>query len=301
MMNVIHFNEKACERIRRYFDAYLDNELLVETTHEVSRHLSVCLECIKILNDRARLKRDLKRVVDQETAPAMLLESIQTAIRGRKRFFDLDVRRWVLVVASIVVLATGGIIALRSTNVFAPLVTASRDSFELISAQAQELMRVGLVDHVYCALVVGKWREFLSLEHMKQETGREALGPEFIDLVPLVTEKVGPNLHVVQGHRCVANHRQYVHIILTGDKGVILSLVITKKSGEALDHANIVATLQASGVPVYSANQGQLEIAAFETSRYLAYVVSNLDRDNNLKVASKLAVPVHQYLSRLGA
>jgi hypothetical protein len=38
-MNVINFNDKACERIQRYFDSYLDNELLVETNHEVLRHL----------------------------------------------------------------------------------------------------------------------------------------------------------------------------------------------------------------------------------------------------------------------
>jgi Putative zinc-finger len=295
-MNVIHFNEKACARIRRYFDAYLDNELLVETNHEVLRHLSVCSECTKILNDRARVKRELKRIVEQQTAPAVLLESIQTAIRGRKRFFDFDVRRWAMVAASILVFAIGGVIALRPGGLGGPIITASRDSLELISAQAQELMRVGLVDHVHCALVVGKWKQFLSLEHMKAETGREALGPEFIPLVTLVSEKVGPKLHVVQGHRCVTNHRQYVHIILTGDKGAIVSLVITQKDGEAFDRGGIVATLRASGVPVYRANEGQLEIAAFETNRYLAYVVSNLDRDGNLNVASRLAMPVYEYL-----
>ena len=90
-----------------------------------------------------------------------------------------------------------------------------------------------------------------------------------------------------------------MHIILTGGRGAILSLVITQKNGEAFNRVNIVATLQASGVPVYRANEGQLEIAAFETNRHLAYVVSNLDRDDNLKVASKLAVPVYEYLRRL--
>lgn len=39
-MDLIHFNEKMCEKIRRYFDSYLDNELLVETNHEVLPHLA---------------------------------------------------------------------------------------------------------------------------------------------------------------------------------------------------------------------------------------------------------------------
>jgi hypothetical protein len=83
------------------------------------------------------------------------------------------------------------------------VITASQDSFQLISAEAQELMRVGLVDHVHCALVLGKWKELLSFEHMRQETGRGALGPEFIGLVPMVKQKLGPNFQVIQGHRCV--------------------------------------------------------------------------------------------------
>ena len=298
-MNVINFNEKACERIRRYFDSYLDNELLVETNHEVLRHLSVCPDCTKVLDARARLKQTVKRAVEQETAPAELLESIQNRIRGRRSFFDFGLRRWAIAAAALVILAAGSIVAVRTGHIFGPMITASQDSFQLISAEAQELMRVGLVDHVHCALVLGKWKELLSFEHMSQETGRGALGPEFIGLVPMVKEKLGPNFQVIQGHRCVANHRQYVHVILTGNNGAILSLVITEKNGEAFDHADIAATVQASGVPLYRANEGQLEIAGFETNRYLVYVVSNLDRDGNLKVASSLALPVYEYLHRL--
>ena len=41
-MNVVNFNERSCERYRRYFDAYLDNELLVETNQDVLQHLTTC-------------------------------------------------------------------------------------------------------------------------------------------------------------------------------------------------------------------------------------------------------------------
>jgi hypothetical protein len=57
----------------------------------------------------------------------------------------------------------------------------------------------------------------------------------------------------------------------------------------------------ASGVPLYRAYEGQLQIAGFETNRYLAYVVSNLDRDGSLKVASDPAPPVYEFLHRLEA
>jgi RNA polymerase sigma-70 factor, ECF subfamily len=138
-------------------------------------------------------------------------------------------------------------------------------------------------------------------DQMRHAEGNDALGPEFIGLVPLVTEKLGPNFDMVQGHRCVANGRRYVHLILTGNKGTILSLVITQKNGETFGRAEIAAALHASGIAVYSANEGQLEVAGFETNRYLVFVVSDLDHDGNLKVAADLVPPVYEFLRRLEA
>jgi anti-sigma factor (TIGR02949 family) len=105
--NVINFNDKTCERIRRYFDSYLDNELLVETNHEVLRHLSACPDCTKALDARVRLKQSVKRAVEQEMAPAVLLESIQNGLRERRSFFDFDLRRWAMAATVLVILAAG--------------------------------------------------------------------------------------------------------------------------------------------------------------------------------------------------
>jgi len=104
---------------------------------------------------------------------------------------------------------------------------------------------------------------------------------------------------MVQGHRCTANHRQYIHLILTGDKGAIVSLVITEKRGESLAQADAVAVINASGLPIYRDRQGILEIAGFESDKYLAYVVSNLNHDSNLNVASTIAPLVYSHLHRL--
>jgi hypothetical protein len=41
-MNVVKFNERACERYRRYFDAYLDSELLVETNQDLLHRELLC-------------------------------------------------------------------------------------------------------------------------------------------------------------------------------------------------------------------------------------------------------------------
>ena len=97
----------------------------------------------------------------------------------------------------------------------------------------------------------------------------------------------------------MANRRQYVHLILTGNNDAILSLVITEKNNESFREADAVAVMKASGIPIYRDRQGILEIAGFESDKYLAYVVSNLDRDANLNAASLIVPTVYDHLHKL--
>lgn len=172
--------------------------------------------------------------------------------------------------------------------------------FRLFSARVKEILRVGLADHLHCAIVSERWKQFVSLGEMKAAEGPSALGMEFIELVPAVASTLGSDYAVVGGHRCTAGDRRYVHLIMTGSKGAILSLVITeKKPGDSFTQADAVSVMKASGVDIYQDQQEGMGIAGFESERYLAYVVSNLDRDANLNVASSLAPIVYGHLHRL--
>ena len=57
--------------------------------------------------------------------------------------------------------------------------------------------------------------------------------------------------------------------------------------------------MKASGIPIYRDRQGRVEIAGFESPKYMAYVVSSLDEDSNLNVASALAPIVYGHWHRL--
>jgi hypothetical protein len=170
---------------------------------------------------------------------------------------------------------------------------------QTVSARVERILRVGLVDHLHCAILSNRWKRFVSLDAMKADTGREALGQEFIDLVPAVEARLGSGFKVVQGHRCTAGERRYVHIILTGNNNAILSLVITEKRDESFTEADAAAVINASGIPIYAGRQGTYEIAGFESQRYLAYIVSNMNRPANLDVASLIAPVIHDHLHRL--
>ena len=52
-MNRVQFGEGDCDKTRKYLDSYISNELLVETNHEVLRHLESCPACSAELDTRA--------------------------------------------------------------------------------------------------------------------------------------------------------------------------------------------------------------------------------------------------------
>ena len=297
-MNVVNFSERVCERYRRYFDAYLDNELLVETNQEVLHHLNSCAECKRIMDDRARVKERVKMAVSSEEVPIELVASVRNRLRtDRPGFFADNTARWMMAAAAVLLLAIVGAGSLWFSR--SAQFGGDDNAFQELSTRAQNLIRVGLVDHVHCAIVSQQWKRFLSLEEMKAKTGPLALGPEFIGLVPAVQAKLGADYKLIQAHRCVANHRRYIHLILTGNQGAILSLIITEKNNESFNQSEMVEVMRASGIPIYRSRQGVLEVAGFESNKYLAYVVSNLDRATNLNVASLMAPVIFNHLHGL--
>lgn len=304
-MNVINFGERACAKVQGYFDSYLDNELLIETNHEVLKHLSQCATCRTVLDQRQYIKKALKRGVEAEPIPAELLNSIQQSIRSqpqRRWGFDLDWRHQALAAAAVIILAVGTFVVVRQQGALSPQSSSDHGIVQKIRASAHELFETGFLNHIHCTLDLGRWKTFLSLDEMKQATGRRALGTEFIGLVPVVQEKLGENFKLVQGHRCRVLGRDYVHLILTGESGEIVSLVITEKSdAESFSSADAVAVANASGAPVYGSTKDGLEVAAFETRRFLGYVVSNMAANNNLKLAGNLIPSVREFLLGLEA
>ena len=107
-MNVVNFNERSCERYRRYFDAYLDNEVLVETSQDVLQHLGSCVQCTRAIQSRAELKERVKNAVTADVAPLQLVETLRDRLRSdRRSFVARDTAHWMMAVAAVLLLAIG--------------------------------------------------------------------------------------------------------------------------------------------------------------------------------------------------
>ena len=80
-MNRVRFGEGACEKIRKYLDSYISNELLIETNHEVLRHVESCPACASELEARTQLRTRLKTAVNGQSVPPELQARIREKIR----------------------------------------------------------------------------------------------------------------------------------------------------------------------------------------------------------------------------
>jgi len=278
-MNVVNFEEKSCERVRGLLDAYVSNELLVETNLQVLRHLNGCTSCGTIAADRARLRKMLQQAVGKENAPAALRSRIQREMRATRPSRS----NWLLAAAAAIVIGLGGYTAMHSFS-----------AREMANAQPAlaAVLRVGLDDHIHCA--VGTWyrgREF------SDETMARDLGPQFAGLAPMVKSVIPAEMKMLVAHQCQVNGRNFVHFILQKQERTF-SLIITRKDGESF--ADIAgAKILNSGVRIHESRMQNFEVAGTETRDFLVYFISDSTGDQNAQIARNLAAPVRDYLARL--
>ena len=287
-MNVINFEDSRCKRVRSYLDSYLNNELMVETNHEVLTHLETCEACSRSLEDRARLKAQLKRAVMQEYAPVALRERIGRDLRRSRRFSFNTLSLALAAAAAVLVIAA--ITFLTSSPTGKPLSLQAEVAPEDVTGQ---VLKIGFDDHVFCAI-----DHQLANKQFTPAQMADRLGPEYAGLVALVKEKMPRDYAVVVGHRCHYQGREFIHLIMRNQNDVV-SLVITRKNGEAFPTDAVAAIAHAAGGPIYPAAWANQQVAGWETRDHLIFLVSNETKDTNMQIASSLAPSVRDFLARL--
>jgi hypothetical protein len=61
----------------------------------------------------------------------------------------------------------------------------------------------------------------------------------------------------------------------------------------------MLPALSESGIPMYEAGSRRFEISAFETSDYLVYFISDLDKQRNSQLMLVLALQAQGFIARL--
>ncbi len=90
-----------CNDARKYFYAFLDDELDVEKNIEILAHVDMCCECGKRMEKERLLQNRVRETVCEVKAPDYLVEAVLRGAEERPNFFALFVenllsgRRWV--------------------------------------------------------------------------------------------------------------------------------------------------------------------------------------------------------------
>jgi anti-sigma factor (TIGR02949 family) len=295
-MNRIQFGEGGCEKTRKYLDSYISNELLVETNHEVLRHLENCTGCTAELDARTQLRGRLKSAVEAQSVPPDLQVRIREQIRKREQgsWLTSGWGRWVAVAASVVVCAG---IWLNQPNEKLPAIADRRAQnayIQKVSTTLASVLKVGLGDHIHCSIFRKYPKEPPTIEQMET-----SLGPAYQGLLPVVRAAVPDGYRIIMAHECSYAGRKYIHLTMSKD-GELLSLVIARReNGEMM--SGLARSHDSAGVPIYQSSADRYQVAGFEAGNFLAYVVSDLKAKANLQIASNMAHGVREFLMKVAA
>ncbi len=274
----------SCEQVRSYLDSYAGDELLVETNHEMQTHLETCRACSSELEERRRMKSLLRRAVGAEVAPARLRAKIHSQIHATRPAyaFALTSQRMAIAASLAVILGLGtwGAVAIwsGSRNVAATLTSEFNPT---LSEAAMRVLDIGLGDHVHCAIDNNLNVRYVGLKTIEMDG-------EYAALIPAVRERVGANFEVVAAHNCLVGEREFTHLILE-DHAAIVSVVITKRGGDEFPANDRFAYVETSGTQLYSGRTPDYAVTGFQVGEHLAFVASNLNESENLRVASQVA------------
>lgn len=258
-MNVIH-GKNPCGRYQPLLDSYVSNELLVETTHEVMRHVESCASCQFELEERMRLRGALRHAVNGIETPEGLRGRVLAGLE-RPVVTEAEVSRrgrvrWMQMAAGVAVLLFSGLL-------FQLLV---RDPGRFAS-----LLDRAWHQHEGCTLA-GHY----PAEPPTEARMRHDLGPHYEALLPVMQKELS-EYRIRKAHICRPGGREYAHFILQKGDALISVSLLKKQDREALG-AKLTNTARNGG-----------HIAAFETGAYVAFVMGNVGAVEAERVALAIA------------
>ena len=278
-MNVLNFDSKQCDRVRRQLDAYLSNELLVETTSEVLKHLESCEACSTELESQMRVREALRKAVEKKFTPKHLEEMVRARLRKTPpAYFWQAPATWTVALASLALVLVAGQQWLRL-----------RGGRQMVAS----VLALGVADHVHCAI---KGHNYPDVGNPTDQLRRK-LGPQYSTLLPVVEQRLSA-FQVLEAHICSVpgSPRKYIHFIARG-RGTIVSVILTKRAGENLPAGRFLVAESFDGVDLYKEQLEATSVAAFEAQDYFGFVVSDLGQDEMVQLAASLAPAMRNALS----
>jgi anti-sigma factor (TIGR02949 family) len=282
-----------CQEIQQQLDGFLDGGIEAGARSRVEAHIEQCAGCAQEVAARRSLRVQLRSAVQNVEIPAYLETRVRAHVASDRWRYP-RVLKLAAVAGAALVLAVTTFAYERGYMRWTP---QSRESYiASVSGQVATLMRVGLGDHVHCAV----FRKYPKAPPSMTEFVAK-MGPDYGGIIPIVREHVPSDFRILLAHRCTYHARQFVHMVL-GSDSALLSVVIARKSeGEAFQADEIMPELSDAGISIYTSNVQRFQIAAFESRDHVVYVISDMPGRRNMEMMQAMAPALKTFLDKLAS
>ena len=290
-----------CRELKELMDSYIGDELLVETNHDVLRHLENCRDCRDVLG-RLRSLRERIRYTAKNAPFAQIDPAFTVRVTSELRDMALRPSVWEKVsggaflgtrlmaagFACIMLFALGSLVWINrssKTDDQANLASAVRLSWQEMTAQA-----VG--DHENCAVAFHLTEKPVSLDQAAVSYGpfNKDLDKTVATAVNAVLKGTSPDgTELLEAHYCLFEGRRFAHIVLK-QKGRVVSVLVTDTD------------LPAGNDNIQTAHfDGLLNAAGFHLGHHAVFVVSELPETDNAALARMIAPAIRLHGEKVGA
>ena len=316
-----------CQQFREMMDSYIGDELLVETNHDVLRHLENCPACRGELSTRRYLRTKLRSAI-RNSADAQINQVFARRLEANLRQTALRPTVWEKLKAGTFInspIFAAGIAACLLFFVFLgvnrlrqspaapqqarieqerenkpvenPQIAATNEP-SFIKAAWREVTREAVGDHENCALHFRLKEEPITLDSAAKKFGafnkdldktvKSALRGEVSGAGEANKER--EELEILEAHSCVFEGRRFAHVVLRKGKKTISVLV-----------ADTDSFADAGGETIASELIENLQVARFSAAHHVVFVVSDLSERENAAIAELIAPAVNRHIEQAKA
>lgn len=307
-----------CQEFKEMFDSYIGDELLVETNHEVLRHLENCADCRGKLSAHRQLRTRIRSAV--KNSPETQINSrfaarLQTNLRETAlqptfreqirdgKFFNLKILTFAaagLLIASLFAavllkrspLPNETIVAENNQSKQADEIPPPAESplFKAVQAAWREVARDAIGDHKNCAVKFRLEEEPITLTEAAEKFGRFN---KDLDKTVIAALQMSPprtpvsEMKFLEAHSCVFQNRRFAHLVFKYRNRVV-SILVTDTD---LPDRN--------GAAIINQTDGDhTRAASFNHAHHAVFVVSDFTEAENSAIARIITPSVRRHIEK---
>lgn len=277
-----------CREVRQLAEAFVSEQLLVETTQAVIAHLDRCPACRAEIDGLRRLRAATRSAITgaSELGPSPAFTAALTA-RLRAEAARLPAvttsgpaarpprRQWLVIAAGVLLVVSAG---------------AVWRGWSTVSLTA--LLHAAVGDHRFCALSFKLEERPIPLAEAARRYGGVYAALETVE--PSTTTLSGGPLRILDRHSCVLNGRRFAHLVLRY-KNETVSLLVSDDPRPGAVVWNRIGVDHA--VPASLPVTDGFHVASFHGPERVVFVVSSLPDYDVREVAQAMAGPVSRVLA----